>query len=36
VRKIAFNADRLDASMVLDSPDYLAIAMRRLLDISQA
>ena len=34
--EIAFNAGRLDASMVLDTQDYLAIAMPRLLDISQA
>lgn len=35
-REIAFNAGRLDASMVLDTQDYLAIAKPRLLDISQA
>ncbi|SDT36672.1 YbaK/prolyl-tRNA synthetase associated domain-containing protein [Pseudomonas fuscovaginae UPB0736] len=33
--EIAFNAGRLDASMVLASDDYLAIARPRLLDISQ-
>ncbi len=34
--EIAFNAGRLDASMVLDTQDYLAIAQPRLLDVSLA
>ncbi|MEF9672564.1 YbaK/EbsC family protein [Pseudomonas sp. PCH446] len=34
--EIAFNAGRLDASMVLDTQDYLAIAKPQLLDVSQA
>ncbi|NWA03470.1 YbaK/prolyl-tRNA synthetase associated domain-containing protein [Pseudomonas gingeri] len=34
--EIAFNAGRLDASMVLATRDYLAIAKPQLLDISQA
>lgn len=33
--EIAFNAGRLDASMVLDTQDYLAIARPRLVDISR-
>ncbi|QXI26482.1 YbaK/prolyl-tRNA synthetase associated domain-containing protein [Pseudomonas vanderleydeniana] len=34
--EIAFNAGRLDASMILASHDYLAITQPRLIDISQA
>jgi Ala-tRNA(Pro) deacylase len=33
--EIAFNAGRLDASMVLDTQDYLSIAKPRLVDIRQ-
>lgn len=33
--EIAFNAGRLDASMVLDTQDYLRIAQPRLLDVTQ-
>ena len=33
--EIAFNAGRLDASMVLDTQDYLAIAKPWLLDVRQ-
>ncbi|WP_296952012.1 YbaK/prolyl-tRNA synthetase associated domain-containing protein [uncultured Massilia sp.] len=34
-REIAFNAGRLDASMVLDSDDYLRVARPRLADLRQ-
>lgn len=34
-REIAFNAGRLDRSMVLDAADYLRIARPRLIDIAQ-
>ncbi|MEN5091882.1 YbaK/prolyl-tRNA synthetase associated domain-containing protein [Pseudomonas protegens] len=33
--QVAFNAGRLDASMVLDTQDYLRIAQPRLLDVTQ-
>jgi Ala-tRNA(Pro) deacylase len=35
-REIAFNAGRLDASMVLDSEDYLRLARPHMAAIRQA
>jgi Ala-tRNA(Pro) deacylase len=35
-REIAFNAGRLDASMVLDADDYLRLAAPRMAEIRQA